>query len=188
MSDGSWTISNPTISYQWNRCSEELNSPTQLQVLITCDLILGATSKTYEVAQEDESAFLLASVTASDGFYSTTAFSNTISPGETIGELIEQPASDAAKATGYWTKRNGDNVKLYAKNVIGLGKVQFFMNGEEIAWIRAEDKTDPKLRVITEGPMTGASYLVRDRDLPVGKNVFEIYLNGERIERRVASR
>ena len=89
--------------------------------------------------------------------------------------------------SGYWTKRNGDNVKVYAKNIVGVGKVQFFVNGEEIAWIRAVDNTDPKLRVITEGPMTGAVYLVRDIDLEPGKNVFEIYVDGQRVERRIAS-
>ena len=190
---GQWDSEDYEFSFQWYSCEEKLTDPTQLQVLIDCDLIQGATEQTYEVTEADTDKHLLASVVASAGFYSTTSFSDTIAPGETIEgdlsseETTEQPSSPAATETGFWTKRNGDNVKIYAKNIIGLGKVQFFMNGEEIAWIRAEDITDPKLRVITEGPMTGASYLVRDRDLEPGKNVFEIYVEGERVERRIAS-
>ncbi len=102
-------------------------------------------------------------------------------------EIITTP-SEAATSTGFWTSRNGNNVKVYAKNFVGLGKVQIFFNGEEIAWANPQSLDDPKLRVVTEGHMAGASYLVRDRDLEPGKNVFEIYLNGERVERRVASR
>lgn len=191
---GVWDSEEYQFAYQWYACEEAIETPTQLQVLLTCNLIPGQTSQTFLVTEDFSSVHLLAAVIATGASYTTTTFTASIAPGENVeGELpddetVEEPASDAATSTGYWTKRNGDNVKLYAKNVIGLGKVQFFMNGEEIAWIRAEDETDPKLRVITEGHMKGATYLVRDRDLPVGKNVFEIYLNGERIERRVASR
>jgi hypothetical protein len=33
-----------------------------------------------------------------------------------------------------WTKKISDSqVKLYAKNIVGVGKVQFFFNGKEIA-------------------------------------------------------
>ena len=183
---GEWDADDYEFSYQWYRCDDELDTPTQLQVLIGCDLIQGAASNEYLVASADQDKHLLVSVIASEGFYSTTGFSNSIAPGDSKGEVYETP-SDAATSTGFWTKRNGNNVKIYAKNVIGMGKVQFFVNGEEIAWIRAEDLDDPKLRVITEGPMTGASYLVRDKDLRSGKNVFEIYVDGERVERRVAS-
>jgi hypothetical protein len=96
--------------------------------------------------------------------------------------------NSASTETGYWTQRTGDNVKVYAKNVIGVGKVQIFVNGREIAWIRARDISDPKLRVITSGPMAGAVYLVRDRDLLSGRNVFEIYVDGQRVVRRIASK
>ena len=185
---GEWDGDDYQFSYQWYRCDEELTQPTQLQVLINCDLIQGATNESYVLTANDQDKFMLVSVVASEGFYSTTGFSDTISPGESKGEVNQTPPSDAATSTGFWTKRNGDNVKIYAKNIIGLGKVQFFVNGEEIAWVRAADITDPKLRVITEGHMTGASYLVRDRDLLPGKNVFEIYVDGQRVERRIASR
>jgi hypothetical protein len=46
--------------------------------------------------------------------------------------------------------------------------------------VRAVDNTDPKLRFAN-----GAYYLVRTIDLAEGKNVFEIFVDGERV-RRVA--
>lgn len=88
-----------------------------------------------------------------------------------------------------WTTRlNDTQAKIYAKNPIGMGKIQFVVDGEEIAWIRAEDITDSKLRVITEGPMRGASYLVRTVDLKPGKNALEVYQGDERIRRTAYSR
>ena len=88
-----------------------------------------------------------------------------------------------------WTTKISDNqVKMYFKNPQGQGKVQFFVNGQEIAWIRAEDSSDPKLRTITEGPMAGTSYLVRTVDLQPGKNALEIYQDGERIWRAAYTR
>lgn len=95
---------------------------------------------------------------------------------------VESEAIDSAKP---WTTMISDNeIKLYFKNPAGQGKVQFFHNGNEVAWVNAEDASDEKLRVISSGPMTGANYLVRTRALVSGKNVFEIYLDGERVERR----
>ena len=187
VSSGEWDQSHYEISYQWYACEEELTVPTQLQVLLSCELIPGVTTNELLVTEDYEGSFILASAVASDGFYSTTAFTETIGPGASKGEIEQTPPTDAATETGYWTKRNGDNVKIYAKNIVGVGKVQLFMNGEEIAWIRASDNTDPKLRVITEGHMRGAVYLVRDRDLLPGKNVFEIYVDGQRVERRIAT-
>ena len=89
-----------------------------------------------------------------------------------------------------WAKRLPGNLeaKLYAKNIVGAGKVQFYLNGKEIAWIRAVDETDPKLRVIAEGPMTGANYLVRTIKLNPGKNALEVYIDGVRTTRVSYSR
>ena len=70
--------------------------------------------------------------------------------------------------------------KIYSKNVIGVGKIQFYLNGREIAWIRAEDEYDRKLRTAN-----GFYYLVRTVYLSRGKNILEIYVNGQRV-RRVA--
>jgi hypothetical protein len=79
-----------------------------------------------------------------------------------------------------WTKLNAPKtqVRVYAKNLIGVGKVQFFVNGREVAWVRAVDETDPKLR--RNGDWF---YLIRRVELVRPKNVFEIYLNGERVWR-----
>ena len=57
-----------------------------------------------------------------------------------------------------------------------------------IAWVRAANVNDRKLRVITEGPMAGANYLVRTVNLKAGKNVLEIFQDGERLRRVVYSR
>ena len=99
--------------------------------------------------------------------------------------LSNQSFADESATTNFWTTQISDTeIKFYAKNIVGAGKVQFFHNGNEVAWGRAEDDTDPKLRVISSGPMTGANYLVRTREMVSGKNVFEIYVDGERVLRR----
>lgn len=77
-----------------------------------------------------------------------------------------------------WTSNKGEFVKVYAKNVVNAGKVQFFFNGKEIAWVRANSDSDQKLR-----NANGFSYFVRSVYLESGKNVFEIYLDGTRVKR-----
>lgn len=77
-----------------------------------------------------------------------------------------------------WTSLKGDFVKVYAKNLVGAGKVQFLVNGVERAWIRAIDQSDPKLR-----RANGFDYLVRSIRLTAGKNTFEVYRDGERVWR-----
>lgn len=85
---------------------------------------------------------------------------------------------------GYWTQLQPDGtVKMYAKNIIGEGKVQFYQNGQEIAWIKATDALDPKL-----SGANGLYYLVRTRELVGGKNAFEIYLDGTRVWRAAYSK
>jgi len=104
--------------------------------------------------------------------------------------VIEPEPTPVDSSFNVWTVRmrdaNGDltnQAKMYAKNPIGEGKVQFYLNGREIAWIRAVDETDPKLRLVTEGPMAGIGYLVRTVNLVAGKNALEIYVEGERLRR-----
>ena len=82
--------------------------------------------------------------------------------------------------TSAWTKNlNNGSVKIFAKNVVGAGKVQLMLNGKEIAWVRAESTSDPKLR-----EANGSHYLVRTVDLVEGqKNVLEIYVDGVRTTR-----
>jgi len=87
---------------------------------------------------------------------------------------------------GFWTQAQADGrtIKIYAKNPVGSGKVQFIVDGREIAWANAVDANDPKLRVIrTDGPMAGVNYLVRTISLNPGKNRIEIRVNGERVWR-----
>jgi hypothetical protein len=107
------------------------------------------------------------------------------------GTLTHQDAFDIPartcvddSSTGTWTKNLGSGeVKMYAKNIVGAGKVQFMLNGEEIAWVRATSAADSKLRTAN-----GASYLVRTVDLVEGqKNVLEIYVDGVRAWRAAYS-
>jgi len=87
-------------------------------------------------------------------------------------------------AVASWTKNlNDGTVKMYAKNIVGAGKVQFMLNGKEIAWVNATSAADSKLRTAN-----GASYLVRTVDLVEGqKNVLEIYVDGVRSARSAYS-
>ncbi len=78
-----------------------------------------------------------------------------------------------------WTQLQPDKtVKMYAKNIVGVGKIQFFHNNTEIAWVRATTALNPKLR-----EASGSHYLVRTRELLEGKNAFEIYHDGVRVWR-----
>jgi hypothetical protein len=87
---------------------------------------------------------------------------------------------EAQAAISAWTKINqsGTAVRISAKNPVAAGKIQFFHNGREIAWIRAVDETDPKLRFANN-----SYYLFRTVGLSPGKNRFEVYLNGNRVWR-----
>lgn len=104
----------------------------------------------------------------------------------TAGKIVIQmdfgpEAAGEESVPAAWTKKQSDeSVKIYAKDIIGAGKVQLMLNGREIAWVRAVDSTDPKLRFAN-----GAYYLVRTIVLAEGKNVFEVFVDGERV-RRVA--
>ena len=100
----------------------------------------------------------------------------TVSKSVTIGTL----GNVGAVAT--WTSNQNDGtVKMYAKNIVGAGKVQFMLNGKEIAWVRAANTSDSKLRL---AGAEGAAYLVRTVDLVEGKkNILEIYVDGVRTTR-----
>ena len=103
------------------------------------------------------------------------------------GTLTHQDAFDipadtcaAVLSKGRWTQlqSDGTTVKIYAKDPIGDGKIQFFVDGEEIAWVNAIDEADPKLSFASSYP-----YLVRSVELKPGKNRFEIKLDGVRVWR-----
>jgi hypothetical protein len=98
------------------------------------------------------------------------------------GSGVENPNDSPVKA---WTKllSDGKSVKAYAKGVLGVGKVQFFLNGKEIAWVRASDASDPKLRFAND-----SYYLVRTLKLISGqKNILEIYIDGKKVKRAAYS-
>ena len=104
----------------------------------------------------------------------------------TVADLIRISADGAGAVRGWTVAQPGAlTAKVYARGLVGAGKVTFVVNGREVAWVRASDTSDPKLRVPTSGPMAGVSYLVRTVPLVAGKNVIEIYVEGERV-RRVA--
>lgn len=77
-------------------------------------------------------------------------------------------------------KRNGNTVRVALYDLVNSGKAQIMLNGEEVAWVRATDESDPKLRQAPQG-----HHLLRTLKLEPGKNVIEIYQNGQRL-RRVA--
>ena len=104
------------------------------------------------------------------------------------GTLTHQDAFDipagvcaAEVSKGRWTKLQADGtaVKMYAKDPVGDGKIQFFVDGREIAWVNAVDESDPKLVAAA----SGYPYLVRSVELKPGKNRFEIKLDGVRVWR-----
>jgi len=103
----------------------------------------------------------------------------------TIQAAIRIGGALSSESRGAWTRAslNPDgsvsSVRFYAKDPIGIGKVQFKVNGREIAWIRAIDETDPKLRTRANG----LPYLVRTITLAPGKNALEIFVDGVRIWR-----
>jgi hypothetical protein len=107
--------------------------------------------------------------------------------------ILASAAEPFAASQGTWTKAVANElgsprvVKMYAKNPIAKGKIQFFNNGKEIAWIRAVDETDPKLRSVGTGVMAGSNYLVRSINLVPGKNALEIFIDGKRVWRAAYS-
>jgi hypothetical protein len=91
--------------------------------------------------------------------------------------LADEPSDEAA----YFTKRvSQTEVKVYAKNPVAVGKVQFKVNGRELAWVRATSARDPKLRLARVGDEL-VPYLVRSVTLTPGqKGAIEIYVDGRR--------
>lgn len=120
-------------------------------------------------------------------------FNSTVRAAITQGDFAATSNSAAAQRsagdtnldkTTAWTKLQTDGTaKMYAKNIVGAGKVQFFHNNKEIAWVRAADALNPKLRAAN-----GAFYLVRTVELVAGKNVLEVYIDGERVRRTAYSK
>jgi hypothetical protein len=81
-----------------------------------------------------------------------------------------------------WTRDQFDGtIKFYTRDVIGVGKIQFKVNGREVAWIRAADANDSKLNLGPAGDVRDG--MVRSVPVIPGKNALEIYLDGKRIWR-----
>ncbi len=88
-------------------------------------------------------------------------------------------SSGAASEVRTSTRLIAENsLKVWAFGAVGAGKVQIMLNGQEVAWVNAASSDDPKLR---------DGYLVRTLTLAAGKNVIEVYVDGERVSRRVAT-
>lgn len=119
----------------------------------------------------------------SAGWHTLQTVGNNLEGVEVAASFSIQVKSQVPPRFG--TKAVNGAVKIYALNIIGAGKVQFFQNGVEVAWIRPVDATDPKLRFIKRGWRAGTDYMVRTREAISGRNVFEIYLDGERVLRRI---
>ena len=176
-SSGTWqSQANLDFSYRWLSCDIALSAPTASQVEKNCQAIGTERLFRYLVSATDDGKNLLVEVTALNSAKLTTvAYSSSV----LFNAVPEAPATPA-----YWPKKLTDSsVKLYAKNIVGAGKVQFFLNGKEVAWVRAADANDPKLRTAN-----GFQYLVRTVTLKAGmKNVLEIYVDGERVRRAAYS-
>jgi len=127
----------------------------------------------------------LGTATATVSYASDASFSGLVPTGHTRttkqGTLV---IGNNAPAPAFWTSKKSDGtVKVYAKNIVRQGKVEFRVNGKEIAWVRAVDANDPKLRFAGD-----AYYLVRTVELVDNrKNVFEIYVDGKRVKRAAYS-
>ena len=166
--------------------SRTLDVCTPKSITITGIRLLGATAsvqgKSVTVLENTDTKLVL-------------AFPAGLTPGQDVdlvinsssGTLTHQDAFDipadtcvAVLSKGRWTQlqSDGKTVKIYAKDPIGDGKIQFFVDGKEIAWVNAADEADPKLSYASSNP-----YLVRSVELKPGKNRFEIKLDGVRVWR-----
>jgi hypothetical protein len=99
----------------------------------------------------------------------------------TVGS-VAAVAGEARAWTRFLSATN--ELKIYARDVVNAGKIQFIVNGTEIAWIRATSAADPKLNVASDGMVRS----VFVRDMLQGRNVIEIFEDGVRIERRIFTR
>jgi len=95
----------------------------------------------------------------------------------------EATQCDASKSTfRTWTKRISDReLKFYAREIVGAGKVSFRLNDKEVAWVRATNNLDSKLNLAGDG-------MVRTAQLSSGRNVLEIHVGSCRSTRTIYSR
>jgi hypothetical protein len=133
--------------------SVKVNSSSELELTVPAGLEAG----TYDLVISSDSGLL----TVQDAIV--------ISGSAIATETIQSTARPSTKL------KEDNTVKVHVFNVVGAGKVQIMLNGEEVAWINTNDPDDSKL--LNE-------YLVRTLELADGKNVIEIWVNGVRIDRK----
>jgi hypothetical protein len=123
----------------------------------------------------------------------------TLGSGELVALALLTELADAELGNGSglqvargWTRAMADGtVKFYARDLVGVGKVRFMLNGREVAWVRAVDASDPKLNV---GPAAARDGLTRTVgagtrwSLAAGRNVLEIWVGDNRLVRRIFTR
>jgi hypothetical protein len=132
----------------------KVNAANELEITVPAGLVSG----TYDLVVTSDSG----SLTVQDGIR--------VSGSATVLGSEARPS----------TKLKEDNtVKVHVFDVVGAGKLQIFVNGEEIAWVNATDANDSKL-------LNG--YLVRTVELAEGKNVIEVFVGGERVDRKAYTR
>ena len=73
----------------------------------------------------------------------------------------------------YARQISATELKIYAKDIVGIGKVSIRFNGREVGWVRASSASDRKLRIID-----GTAYLVRSVKLRSGDNKAEVLIDG----------
>lgn len=96
-----------------------------------------------------------------------------------FASVIDAKESAASNSVQVSVRRTEGSARIFAKGLVGAGKVQFLLNGKEIAWVNAVSANDSKLR-----SANGDSYLVRTATLVEGqKNIIEIHVDGKRVKR-----
>lgn len=84
-------------------------------------------------------------------------------------------ADEPADIPAFYAKQvSSTQVKIYAKEIVGIGKVSLVLNGKELGWVRANSETNPKLRIID-----GTAYLVRTGILAKGVNQVQVFVDGK---------
>ena len=166
--------------------SRTLDVCTPKSITITGTRLSGVTAsvqgKSVTVLENTDTKLLLAFPAGLTPGNNVDLVINSSSGTLTHQDAFDIPADTCAAETSKrrWTQLqpDGKTVKMYAKDPIGDGKIQFFVDGEEIAWVNAIDESAPKLSFASGNP-----YLVRSIELKPGKNRFEIKLDGVRVWR-----
>jgi hypothetical protein len=138
-----------------------------------------AAGKELRLVSTSASSFTVIVPVLAAGTYSVTITSD-YGQLTTQDALVVAPSIPLYKGPGSFVTRkiSDTEIKVYAKDILGLGKVQFFVNGKEIAWARAVDATDPKLRILNKN-QAQIPYLVRTISLKERVRI-EIRVEGQR--------